>query len=61
MSNTNDNEYLRYLDALRDSGQINMFGAAIPLREVYPELSETEARRVVIHWMETFAERHGDT
>lgn len=51
-------EHLRYLDVLRESGATNMFGAAPYLREMYPELSKTEARAILVYWMETFSERH---
>ena len=62
MSNTNGDydEYFRFLDALRASGQINLFGAAIPLRDVYPELSESKAKQVVSHWMESNRNRHAE-
>lgn len=51
-------EMLRFLDALRESGLINMFGAAIPLADMYPELTRQQAREVLAYWMQTFGERH---
>ncbi len=50
-------EYLRFLDSLRDSGATNMFGAAPYLREMY-DLNEKDARKTLMHWMNTFEERH---
>lgn len=50
-------EYLRYLDALRESGATNMFGAAPYLTETF-SLSKSEARTILSYWMETFAERN---
>jgi len=50
-------EYLQYLDALRESGDTNMFGAAPYLvREFGMEIGQ--ARAVLRTWMETFSERH---
>jgi hypothetical protein len=53
-------EYLLFLDDLRDSGATNMFGAAPYLQEMFPELGRREARNVLSHWMRTFGERHAD-
>lgn len=52
-------EHLRFLDVIRDGRSINMFGAAAPLREMFPELSRNESREVLSYWMRTFAEREG--
>jgi hypothetical protein len=51
-------EHLFFLDTIRESGAINMLGASAPLHEMYPELSKAEVRKVLLYWMETFAERH---
>ena len=51
------NEYLEYLDALRESGVTNMFGAGSYLAAEFG-LSRKEAKDVLVHWMNTFAERH---
>lgn len=53
-------EMLNYLDDLRDSGRVNMLGAAVPLQEEFPHLSRREAQAVAVYWMETFGERHPD-
>jgi hypothetical protein len=51
-------EYLEFLDYLRDSGVTNMFGAVPYLLELFPELNKMEAKRILVEWMETYQERH---
>lgn len=60
-------EHLKFLDGLRESGAVNMFGAGQELDVEFPELSEgrtgrfhssNKARAVLDYWMETFEERH---
>jgi len=51
-------EMLGYLDVVKESCVINMFGAAPYLRDEFPELSKRESREVVAYWMKTFGERH---
>ena len=48
-------EHLTFLDELRETGAINMFGAAPYLAEAF-EMNKQEARRVLRYWMETFGE-----
>lgn len=48
---------LNYLDILRDSGKINMFEAVPYIKEQYPELSDKQARELLVYWMESFSER----
>ena len=43
-------EYFEFLDQLRESGEINMFGAALPLMEVF-SLSKDKAYEVLEAWM----------
>lgn len=50
--------YLRYLDNLRESGATNMFGARPWLMRAYPDLDEGQAAKVLTYWMATFSERH---
>jgi hypothetical protein len=50
-------EQLVYLDALRESGITNMFGATPYLISRF-HLTNKRARQVLAYWMETFAERH---
>lgn len=50
-------EYLVYLDELRESGVTNMFGARPYLADEFG-LSNKDAGEVLSHWMKTFSERH---
>jgi hypothetical protein len=47
-------EYFDYLDALRESGVTNMFGAVPYLLDQFEELTKMEAQRILINWMETY-------
>lgn len=49
-------QYFDYLDALRESGAINMWGAAPYLQEAFG-LSRQEARVIFLEWMDTFSQR----
>ena len=52
-------EHLEYLDALRESGVTNMYGAGAYLKSEYPSLKkENRATEVLCYWMETFSQRH---
>lgn len=46
-----------FLDELRESGDLNMFGAAPYVSDAFG-VSKYEARDLVKNWMQTFAERH---
>jgi hypothetical protein len=46
-----------FLDNVRESGSINMFGAAPVLQEVFG-LERRDARDMLLEWMDTFAERN---
>lgn len=48
-------EHLEFLDDLRESGEINMMGAAEPFRNAYPSLSRRESREILFYWMDNFA------
>lgn len=50
-------EHLDYLDALRASGAVNMFGAAPHLAKAFG-LSKADASTILVYWMETFQQRH---
>jgi predicted oxidoreductase len=52
-------EVFEFLDALRESGKINMFGAAPHVQEWFG-LTKQESRYLVGEWMRTFAERHAN-
>ena len=45
--------YFRFLDSLRESGAINMWGAAPVLAEAFG-LTKPQAREVTAAWMKTF-------
>ena len=44
-----------FLDDLRKSGRINMFGAVPVVQEVF-HLNRYDARGIVIEWMESFTQ-----
>lgn len=47
----------KFLDNLRESGAINMFGAGPYVQDAFG-LDRREARDLVLEWMETFSTRH---
>jgi hypothetical protein len=53
----NKEEYFVYLDNIRETGAINMFGAAPYLQEAF-DLDRYDAKDILLEWMDTFAERH---
>ncbi len=50
-------EYLQYLDELRVSGLVNMYGAAQWLEDAF-DIQRSTSKPVLLYWMETFSERH---
>ena len=50
----NTKEIFKYLDQLRESGEVNMFGSAAYVQEKF-ELSREDAQRVVEEWMQQFS------
>jgi hypothetical protein len=50
-------EMFKFLDDLRESGVVNMFGATPYIQREFG-LSRAEASKVLTSWMETFDERH---
>lgn len=52
----NKEEVFRFLDSVRESGAINMFGAAPYVQESF-DVSRNEAKTLLLEWMDTFAER----
>jgi len=48
------NDHLNFLDKLRESTTINMFGAVPYLMIEYPELTKDEAKSIHSYWMLTF-------
>ena len=51
-------KHLKYLDALRERGVTNMFGAGPYLMKIFSDLNRQEAKNILSYWMETFSERH---
>ena len=49
-------QYYRVLEAIRESGITNMFGAAPYLKEFCPELSHKESQAVLVNWMRNYKE-----
>ena len=63
MADKNDNpireeweQYYRVLEAIRESGITNMFGAAPYLKEFCPELSHKEAQAILVNWIRNYDE-----
>ena len=50
-------KYYEFLDDLRDSGVTNMFGAT-PYLEREFDLTQKEAKGILVDWMETFSKRN---
>lgn len=50
-------EHLKFLDEVRESGFINMFGARPYILEEFPNLSKEQAKQILLYWMRTFSER----
>lgn len=49
-------QHLEFLDELRASGEINMFGARPYLAEHFA-LSKSDSAAVLTYWMQTFSDR----
>lgn len=47
-------EQREYLNWLRSTGACNMFGAGPYLQKEFPELTRTQARAVMVEWVETY-------
>lgn len=46
-----------FLDIVRESGKINMFGAAPYIAETFG-VSRREAQQYLLNWMQSFKENH---
>ena len=51
-------EMLKFLDALRESGVTNMWGAQPYILDEFPDLTDKEAGKVLTCWIRSFGERH---
>jgi hypothetical protein len=47
-------EYFDYLVELRDSGETNMYGAAPYIQREFG-ISRTEARKILVAWIDSFS------
>ena len=47
-----------FLDALRESGITNMWGAVPYMQRQFPKLREDEAADLLFEWINSFNERH---
>jgi hypothetical protein len=47
-------EYFEYLEALRESGVTNMFGAGVYLQDEF-SLTRYEAQDILIEWIQSFS------
>lgn len=47
-------DYFEYLHTIRKLGKYNMYGAGIPLRKAFPELSVQDSHEVLELWMNSF-------
>ena len=54
MPNPIDRKYFDFLDALRESGQINMFSARPFLQQEFPELNTRDATDILTAWLQQF-------
>ena len=50
-------EHLEYLDNLRTSGEINMFGATAYLEDEF-SIERSVARKITTYWMATFGRKN---
>ena len=46
-----------FLDDLRESGSVNMFGAGASIQEMF-SVTKYDANRFLQTWMDTFGDRH---
>lgn len=49
-------EYYKILEGIRRTSATNMWGASPYLKEFCPELSEQEARDILLSWIENYTE-----
>jgi len=50
-------QVFRFLDVIRESGSMNMFGSGPVVQEAF-DVDRHQAKELVLEWMETFATRH---
>ena len=54
MNEEQTKEYFDYLVELRDSGETNMYGAAPYIQREFG-ISRTEARKILVAWIDSFS------
>ena len=47
-------EHLKFLDAAKQTGAINMFGAKAQLQQRFKELNDFQAKCIISYWMNNF-------
>lgn len=52
-----EDDHLIFLDELRESGQVNMFGAASYIVDEF-DVTTPQSRETLSYWMQTFNDRH---
>lgn len=50
-------DYFKFLDGLRESGTTNMLGATTFLLKAFPELTKSEACKILIEWVNSIVEK----
>jgi len=53
-----DDNHLMFLDDLQESGQTNMYGAAMYLFDKFTTLTFNECEQILSYWMDSYSERH---
>ena len=48
--------YYKLLEGIRRTGEVNMYGASIYLREFCPELSYEQSNEILVNWMDNYSE-----
>lgn len=49
-------EYYKFLEALRRTGVVNMFGSGPYMMECFPDLSEDEVNKIFYSWAANYGE-----
>lgn len=51
-------KHLTYLDQLRESGTVNMFGAVPFLLQEFPDLDLSKAKHILFYWLHSYVQRN---
>ncbi len=52
-----EQKHLLYLDRLRESGDVNMYGSTPYLQQEF-DIPRKDAKRIVKEWLSTYTDRH---